>query len=159
MGLGFEVRTATYDDIDAIAKITSEAFVKYASMIGMPTTAALTETTEDIKKDIDENMVLVAFVDGVPVGSVRVKVNMEEKSAYLYRFGVRLNVQNNGIGKSLMNLVDIKMKELGIKTISLHTGAKVSSLVRFYYGRGFYIDSTTKDKGYVRALLIKEYEN
>lgn len=159
MGLGFEVRVATYDDIDAIAKITSEAFVKYAQLIGMPTTAALNETAEDIKKDIDENMILVAFVDGVPVGSVRVKVDMEEKSAYLYRFGVRLNVQNNGIGKSLMNLVDIKMKELGIKTISLHTGAKVSSLVRFYYGRGFYIDSTTKDRGYVRALLVKEYDN
>ena len=158
MGLGFEVRNATYDDIEAISKITSEAFVKYAQMIGMPTTAALTETTEDIKKDIDENIVLVAFVDGVPVGSVRVKVDMKNKSAYLYRFGVRLNAQNNGIGKSLMNLVDIKMKELGIKTISLHTGAKVSSLVRFYYGRGFYIDSTTKDKGYVRAFLIKEYE-
>ena len=158
MGLGFEVRVATYDDIDAIAKITSEAFVKYAQLIGMPTTAALNESEADIKKDIDENMVLVAFVDGVPVGSVRVKVNTEEKSAYLYRFGVRLNVQNNGIGKSLMNLVDIKMKELGIKTISLHTGSKVSSLVRFYYGRGFYIDSTTKDKGYVRALLVKEYE-
>lgn len=158
MSLGFEVRIATHDDIDAIAKITSEAFVKYANMIGMPSTAALTETADDIKKDIDENMVLVAFVDGVPVGSVRVKVNMEDKSAYLYRFGVRLSVQNNGIGKSLMNLVDIKMKELGIKTISLHTGAKVSSLVRFYYGRGFYIDSTTKDKGYVRAHLIKEYE-
>lgn len=158
MGLGFEVRTATYDDIEAIAKITSEAFVKYANMIGMPTTAALTETVEDIKKDIDENLVLVAFVDGVPVGSVRVKVDTENKSAYLYRFGVRLNAQNNGIGKSLMNLVDIKMKEQGVKTISLHTGAKVASLVRFYYGRGFYIDSTTKDKGYVRALLIKEYE-
>ncbi len=158
MGLGFEVRVATYDDIEAIAKITSEAFVKYAQLIGMPTTAALNETAEDIKNDIDRNMILVAFVDGVPVGSVRVKINMEEKSAYLYRFGVRLNVQNNGIGKSLMNLVDIKMKELGIKTISLHTGAKVSSLVRFYYGRGFYVDSTTKDKGYVRAFLVKEYE-
>ena len=86
MGLGFEVRVATYDDIDAIAKITSEAFVKYAQLIGMPTTAALNETAEDIKKDIDENMILVAFVDGVPVGSVRVKVDIEEKSAYLERF-------------------------------------------------------------------------
>ncbi len=158
MASGFEVRKATLEDIEAVSVITSEAFVKYANMIGMPTTAALTETYEDIKKDIEENIVLVAFVDDNPVGSVRVKVDMENKSAYLYRFGVRLTVQNHGIGKSLMNLVDIKMKELGIKTISLHTGSKVSSLVRFYYGRGFYIDSVTKEKGYPRALLIKEYE-
>ena len=56
-----------------------------------------------------------------------------------------------------MNLVDIKMREMGVKRIMLHTGAKVGSLVRFYYGRGFYIDSTTKDRGYIRALLCKDY--
>ena len=122
MNMGFEVRCATYDDIEAIAKITGEAFRKYAEMINMESVAALCETYDDIKKDIDENIVLVAFSDGVPVGSV-----------------------------------DIKMKDMGIKKIYLHTGSKVASLVKFYYGRGFYIDSTTKDKGYVRALLVKEY--
>lgn len=157
MNTGFEVRMATFADIDAIAQITAEAFKKYSQMIGIDKIPALIETAEDIKKDIEENIVLVAFVDGVPVGSVRVRIEKDGESAYLYRFGVRLNVQNNGIGKSLMNLVDIKMKEKGIKRISLHTGAKVSSLVRFYYGRGFYIDSTTKDRGYIRALLVKEY--
>ncbi len=157
MNTGFEVRNATYDDIDAIAQITAEAFKKYASMVGQETIPALSETTEDIKNDIEKNIVLVAFVDGVPVGSVRARIEDDGESAYLYRFGVRLDVQNNGIGKSLMNLIDIKMKEKGIKKISLHTGAKVTSLVRFYYGRGFYIDSTTKDRGYIRALLVKEY--
>lgn len=156
MNLGFEVRYATYDDIEAIAQITSEAFKKYAEMIGMESVAALCETYDDIKKDIDENIVLVAFSDGMPVGSVRVRINADN-TAYLYRFGVRLQVQNNGIGKSLMSLVDIKMREMGIKKISLHTGSKVASLVKFYYGRGFYIDSTAKDCGYVRAHLVKEY--
>ena len=33
-----------------------------------------------------------------------------------------------------------------------------SNLIRFYYGRGYYIDSTTKDRGYIRALLCKDYE-
>ncbi len=56
-----------------------------------------------------------------------------------------------------MNLVDKIMIDKGIKEISLHTGAKITSLVRFYYGRGFYIDSTDKSRGYVRALLKKEY--
>lgn len=154
---GFEVRRATYGDVEAIAQITSEAFVKYAQMAGIDTVAALTETVEDIKRDIDSKLVLVAFMDGEPVGSVRVAVDLENKSAYLSRFGVRLNVQNNGIGKSLINLVDLKMKELGIRKICLHTAAKVGVLVRFYYGRGFYIDSTTKDRGYIRALMCKDY--
>lgn len=157
MGLGFEVRVATYDDIDAIEKITREAFAKYAEMVGNDKIQALAETKDDIKNDIDNKLVLVAFMDDVPVGSVRVQVNLEEKTAYLSRFGVKINSQNNGVGKSLINLVDIKMREMGIQKIMLHTGAKVGSLVRFYYGRGFYIDSTTKDRGYIRALLCKEY--
>lgn len=158
MNLGFEVRRATYDDIDAIEQITHEAFEKYAQMIGNNNIQALSETKEDIKNAIDNSIVLVAFMDNVPVGSVRVKVNEEDKTAYLSRFGVKVSTQNNGIGKSLMNLVDIKMREIGVKRLMLHTGAKVSSLVRFYYGRGFYIDSTTKDRGYIRALLCKDYE-
>lgn len=155
--MGFEVREATYNDIPAIAQITYEAFLKYAELVGNDNIQALKETEEDIKKDIDNSIVLVAFMDNVPVGSVRVKIDKETNTAYLSRFGVKVSSQNNGIGKSLMNLVDIKMRELGVKQIMLHTGAKVSSLVRFYYGRGFYIDSTTKDRGYIRALLCKDY--
>ena len=158
MEVGFEVRIATYEDIDAIEQITREAFEKYASMIGNSNIQALNETKDDIKNDIDTSIVLVAFMDNVPVGSVRVKVNDEDKTAYLSRFGVKISTQNNGIGKSLINLVDIKMREMGVKKLMLHTGAKVSSLVRFYYGRGFYIDSTTKDRGYIRALMYKDYE-
>ena len=55
-------------------------------------------------------------------------------------------------------VVDRIMLKKGVKKICLHTGSKVTSLIRFYYGRGFYIDSTDKSKGYVRALLIKDYE-
>lgn len=158
MNTGFEVRVATYNDIDAIEQITHEAFQKYAQMVGNDNIQALCETKEDIKNDIDNSLVLVAFMDNVPVGSVRVKINEEDKTAYLSRFGVKISSQNNGVGKSLINLVDLKMREMGIKRIMLHTGAKVSSLVRFYYGRGYYIDSTTKDRGYIRALLCKDYE-
>ena len=71
---------------------------------------------------------------------------------------MKTNNQNNGIGKSIMNLVDKIMVKRGVKRISLHTGSKVTSLIRFYYGRGFYIDSTDKSKGYVRALLVKDYQ-
>ncbi|MCC8168817.1 MAG: hypothetical protein LIO59_00240 [Oscillospiraceae bacterium] len=56
-----------------------------------------------------------------------------------------------------MILVDKIMVKTGVTKISRHTGAKITSLIRFYYGRGFYIDSTDKSRGYVRALLIKEY--
>ena len=127
----FQVREATYDDIPAIMNITREAFVKYRELAGTEHLAALDESYNDVKNDINTKVVLLALSDGEPVGSVRVEV-FPDKTAYLSRFAVKVTSQNNGIGKSIMNLVD--------------------------YGRGFYIDSTDKSRGYVRALLIKEYD-
>lgn len=153
----FQVRHATYDDIYDIMSITKEAFVKYQEMAGVTGLPALNETYEDVKNDIDTKVVLIALQDGAPVGSVRVEVDDENHTAYLSRFGVKVTSQNNGIGKSIMNLVDRIMVKRGVKSISLHTGAKITSLIRFYYGRGFYIDSTDKSRGYIRALLQKDY--
>ena len=47
--MGFEVRVAVYDDIDAIEQITNEACHKYAAMVGNDNIQALQETKEDIK--------------------------------------------------------------------------------------------------------------
>ena len=151
-----EIRLAQYDDIPCIMEIIAEALSKFQTMSGAEHLDALYETAEDIKHDIDTKLVLVALSDGHPVGSVRVEI-FPDNTAYLTRFAVKTDNQNNGIGKSIMNLVDKIMRKEGVKTISLHTGSKVTALIRFYYGRGFYIDEIDKSKGYTRAKLVKEY--
>lgn len=153
---GFEIRNASPDDVTQIREITLEAFAKYKELADTDyPLAALNETDEDIINDIENKLVLVAYINGKVVGSVRVAVDGD--TAYLSRFGVSPDYQNLGIGKALMNLVDINMRVQGVKQIQLHTGAKIKSLIIFYYGRGFYIDSTSKDRGYIRALLCKDY--
>ena len=154
---GFEIRNASEKDIDQILEITESAFVKYKELANTKfELPALKETREIIAEDIKNKLVLVAYINGKVVGSVRVAVNGE--LGYLSRFGVNPEYQNLGIGKALMNLVDINMKVMGVKQLQLHTAAKIKSLVCFYYGRGFYIDSTTKERDYIRALLCKDYE-
>ena len=138
-------------------KAVMATLMGYQKMSGVENLAALEESYNDVKKDIDTKVVLLALSDGEPVGSVRVEV-FPDKTAYLSRFAVKVTSQNNGIGKSIMNLVDKIMVKKGVTQIQLHTGSKITSLIRFYYGRGFYIDSTDKSRGYVRALLIKEYQ-
>ena len=114
----FQVRLANYDDIPAIMNITREAFVKYQKMSGVEKLAALEESYNDVKKDIDTKVVLLALSDGEPVGSVRVEV-FPDKTAYLSRFAVKVTSQNNGIGKSIMNLVDKIMVKKGVTQIQL----------------------------------------
>lgn len=152
----FEVRHAEEKDIESIMEITREAFIKYSEMTGVTKLDALNETYEDVKYDIENKFVLIALSDGEPVGCVRVEIK-PDKTAFLTRFAVKVTCQNNGIGKSLMNHVDKSMKKRDVKEISLYTASKTAPLIRFYYGRGFYVESIDSTRGYLRAKLVKEY--
>ncbi|OGO78660.1 MAG: GNAT family N-acetyltransferase [Clostridiales bacterium GWB2_37_7] len=154
----FVVRKANEEDIPQIIEVSKEAFSMYAEGAGITAiVGSLKETYEDLKVELENKLIFVALSDDIIIGSVRVEV-MADKTAYLSRFGVSAKYQCNGIGKLLMNAVDEFMEELGVERLYLHTASRMLSLVRFYYARGFYIESTTKNKGYIRALLCKEYE-
>lgn len=146
------------EDAPAIQSIMREAFKKYKEDTGIAgSLEALEETVESIIDDIKNNEVYIALIDNIAVGSVRVRI-LPDNTAYISRFGVLPKYRNIGVGKSIMSLVDKLLIEKGIRKATLHTAAKYRDLVRFYYDRGFYIDSTTKDRGYVRALMVKEYD-
>lgn len=152
------IRYAVISDLSFIQNITREAFEMYTQCAAIPgTTPALEETCTDIMMDLKTKHCFVAEIDGCVVGCVRIEVK-EDNCAYLSRFAVAIEYQSMGIGSKLMDFVDEVMKQMEVEKIYLHTASKILSLVRFYYGRGYYIDSTTKDRGYIRALLCKEYK-
>ena len=154
----FEVRKANTCDIEEIrilAKMSYNMYTENAGITELVTT--LEETYEDVLKAIETTNVYVALSNEEVIGSVRITIK-PDNTAYLSRFGVSREHQNNGIGKILMNAVDNSMIELGVSCLYLHTASRMFSLIRFYYGRCFYIKSTTNDRGYIRALLCKEYK-
>lgn len=154
----FIIRKANLDDAPDIQNILHEAFKKYMQDTGLTGTMdALEESLEAIKEDIENMEVFIAIIDDIPVGTIRISF-LSDNTAYISRFGVRLDYHNIGIGKALMNLADKVIKAEGVKRVSLHTASKYKDLIRFYYGRNFYVESTSNDKGYIRALLVKEYE-
>ncbi len=153
----FEVKMATEDDIPAIHKITRHAFIKYCEDAGLDfDIAALNETYEDIRSDIKNKEVFIVRIDDEPVGAVRVEL-LPNNEAYLSRFAVDDSHRNSGIGKILMSVVNKIMRANNVKILRLHTCSKVTALIRFYYGRGFYISNVDYSRGYPRAELIKEY--
>ncbi|HEY5583014.1 MAG TPA: GNAT family N-acetyltransferase [Ruminiclostridium sp.] len=157
MNYSFIIRKATIEDAPAISIIMQEAFKKYMQDTGLSgTMEALTERLENIETDILEKEVYIALIDSNPVGTIRIGI-LPDNTAYISRFGVMLDYHNIGIGKSLMNLADKILKSQCVKRVSLHTASKYGDLIRFYYGRGFFIESTSTDRGYIRALLVKEY--
>lgn len=152
----FTVRKAKPEDSEAVVGILQEAFTKYMEDTGLTGTMdALDETVEEAKTAIGSCEVFIAYVNDVPVGTIRFET--EGDTAHISRFGVRLDYHNIGIGKSLMNLIDAEISELGLKKAYLYSASSYTDLIRFYYGRGFYVESTTTDRGYVRAKLVKDY--
>lgn len=153
----FEVRKAITSDIEEIRLLAKKSFKIYAQNAGITgLVAPFEESYEDVKKAVETTNVFVALSNDTIIGSVRIEVKPDH-SAYLSRFGVSSLHQNNGIGKILMNAVDVSMMELGVTNLYLHTASRMFSLIRFYYGRCFYIESTNNERGYIRALLCKEY--
>ena len=152
------VRPATPSDVEAILEITHEAFEKYAFDLGSSqSVTALHEDRNALLRDMEKKLVLVGELDGQPVGSVRCEF-LESGIAYFSRFGVKLYAQSCGMGGALVRAVVDAAKEREMRAIALHTSAKMFSLVRFYYGKGFFIHSTAADRGYLRALLVRELQ-
>lgn len=155
----FEVRRANTFDVEEIQILARKSFKMYIENAGITEIVTpLNETYDDVLNAIETTNVFVALSNQEIIGSVRIEIK-PDNTAYLSRFGVSEVHQNNGIGKILMIAVDNLMTELGITCLYLHTSSRMFSLIRFYYGRCFYIESTNNDRGYIRALLCKEYES
>ncbi|HEY8443401.1 MAG TPA: GNAT family N-acetyltransferase [Clostridia bacterium] len=152
-----EIKRAQIQDSEWIYELTKKAFTVYQNALGEAhfVSPALLETLDDVKNDIVNHNVFAAFMDGKPVGSIRFK-SLSDKLAYIYRFGVDPELNNNGVGSALINAVIDECAKNGYKAIALHTNAKYYKLAKYYYGREFYVHSTDFSKGYIRALFVKD---
>jgi ribosomal protein S18 acetylase RimI-like enzyme len=155
------IREAKHTDAEKILGIMKSSFKNYEKNCKMESEDdhafkidALKETTKDIEKDIETKTVFIAEIDNIAVGTIRIKL-LDNKTAYISRFGVVPEYHNIGIGKSIMNIVFKFLASKNIKSAYLYTASRYTDLVRFYYGRGFYVDSTTTDRGYIRAKMVK----
>ena len=152
------IRPASDSDAPEIKHIVHLDFAEYSSLLGLPTQPkALSETEEDIIRDIHGKRVLIGFVNMTKaVGSVR--YDIQDGIAYISRFAILPNWQQSGMGRALIAQVEEECRLQGVKAICLHTGTKLLAQARFYYANGFYVHSTREDKGYIRGLFIKELQ-
>ena len=149
------IQQATPAHVATVHAITQEAFTQYAADLNLPqAVAALSETEADVLRDIQKKTVLIAYLGDTPAGVVRLQ--FYNGFTYITRFGVRLMAQGCGIGHALIRAAQTASHEMGMKALLLHTSTGIGDLMHFYYGQGFLIHSTTSDRGYIRALMVKE---
>ena len=156
MGCGLKIRRAEKEDADKILAVTKAAFMLYSSELpSQQPVAALNESADDVIRDIEKHVVYVAEEDGRLVGAIRLK-KLTGELAYVYRFGVSPLIGNTGVGSGLLAKVIDECTQEGFKADALHTNSRYYKLARYYYGKQFFVHSTCFDKGYIRALFVKE---
>jgi len=139
-----------------LLEITKLAFEDYKKELG-PTVEvkALKEKLSDVEYDIDHNEVYVALSNKKLIGGIRVK-KLSDELAYIYRFAVEKDATGQGVGSNLLAHAIEECIESGYSAIALHTNTKYFKLAKYYYGKNFFVHSTNTDRGYIRALFIKE---
>ena len=153
-----EIKQASPEQADAISRVTREAFKIYKDALHSEKDvrlSALTETAEDVLNDIKKHTVLAAAEDGRVIGAIRVE-KLSAELAYIYRFAVDPAETSGGVGSGLLAAAVKLCAEKGFSAIALHTNSKYYKLARYYYGKKFYVHSTSLEKGYIRALFVKE---
>lgn len=149
-------KKADKDDIADIMRVTKKSFTIYAQTIKKEDKVdALKETEADVLSDIENKHVYICKVDGETVGSVRFEL-LKDNIAYLSRLAVDPDIQSLGIGGLLLEKVRRECVKLDVSAIALYTASKMRSTVAFYLKNGYYIHNITKNKSYIRALLVNE---
>lgn len=157
MKKSFLIRRATVKDSGHIKSVLNKSFRKYVEAANIPgTVKALEETISDIEHDIEHKTVFIALIDNEPAGSIRVEL-LPDNTAYITRFGVQPDYNNMGIGTALMDAVDKLLGTNGVTKVRLNTASNHVELMRFYYSRGFYVESVSNNRGYPRAVMVKNY--
>jgi GNAT superfamily N-acetyltransferase len=144
-----ELRTATLEDAELIARLTRESWV------GKPANSSgHFESVEMVEQSLREGHAIIMYLAGVPVGSVRWYPIMGESTPEVTYYGAiaweigRLGIlpayRGRGLSTWLMNEIMIRATSKGIEELRLAVRTDEPGLLEFYKRQGFFEDSSIK---------------
>ncbi|KXS44930.1 MULTISPECIES: GNAT family N-acetyltransferase [unclassified Candidatus Frackibacter] len=153
--MDIKIKKAELADSDLVFNLTKRAFQHYNDPSLFPTTPALLETREDVKREIKKKEILIAYLNNKPVGSVRYH-SSDGETFYLSRLGVLAKYQNRNVGQRLINEVEARVKAKGGKRVTLYSAYRLKGLLDFYKSLGYKVVDLKEDADYTRAVISKE---
>jgi ribosomal protein S18 acetylase RimI-like enzyme len=134
----FRIREMSIDDFAEVFHIGEEVFtVDYSQ--------SLYRTWDEYEIttlfNSDNELCLVAEAGdrilGFALGTTVEKHNSPWKYGYLVWLGVRLGIQQGGVGSGLFKEIKRRMKEQGVRMIIIDTSADNQPAIRFFQKQGF----------------------
>ena len=139
------IRDARPDELDAVARLTRDAYLQYKNPIPEPAWKAYLEDIMDIRSRVKVADIIVAEIKGHMVGTVTLFLKPSNSSregwpkdwAGIRLLGVHPDYRGRGIGRALMEECIRRCREKGISTIGLHTSELMEIARKMYEKMGF----------------------
>ena len=156
----YTCRQGSLADAEEIHILMQQAFADYAKKKNKQNNgeevinSALREKLEDVKTDLENNIVLVLSDADQIIASLRLE-KISDKRYLLKRFAVSPDYQNQGLGTMLFQQAVKEIMELNAHYLQLYSSLENKKLVCFYQHLGFNCLETDHSKGYERGLWVK----
>ncbi|NUR80066.1 MAG: tRNA (guanosine(37)-N1)-methyltransferase TrmD [Dermatophilaceae bacterium] len=131
-----EIAAATPGDVPELAVLMRACWVQEALVNDTLDVPALHESLDDVRASLDTTQTWVARKAGRLVGAVR--TSRHDDDWHIGRLCVVPDLQGRGLGRRLLEHAESTAPD-GIRTFSLHTGAKSTDNLRLYRKAGYRI--------------------
>jgi ribosomal protein S18 acetylase RimI-like enzyme len=144
--VGFEIRQVQPEEYEEAGRVTASAWLELLPHDPSPDWEAYLARIADIRDRADRTLILGAFEDGRPLGTVtlEVDVKVDEDSgslspdtANVRMLGVAPEARRRGIGRALMEVVMAEARAQGKRVLTLNTGERQRAAIAMYQAMGF----------------------
>ena len=137
------IRPIDTADAGEVLTIQRAAFASEALIYGDPDMPPLTQTLEELRAELVENLGCVAVSDHRIVGAVRAR--LDGTLLLIGRLAIAPDQQGEGLGTTLLNAVEERGRDAGATEAELFTGALSEANQRLYEREGYHRTETTDD--------------
>ncbi|MGN8550985.1 UNVERIFIED_CONTAM: GNAT family N-acetyltransferase [Microbacterium sp. SLM126] len=138
-----DIRPIAEEDAGETLTLQRAAFVQEALIYDSVQMPPLTQSLEELRAELVENLGCVARDDGRMVGAVRARADGE--LLLVGRLAIAPDVQGRGIGSRLLEAVERRGREAGCREAELFTGSLSEANLRLYARTGY--RETTRVEG------------
>jgi predicted N-acetyltransferase YhbS len=149
--VGLEIRLCQPADAAAVHRLTQLAFREYGWLD--PPSAALKESEESVRDDLERSSGALALVDELAVGCLR--FDHEASAVHVRRVAVDPARQRQGIGKALMVWVHDYAHAHGYPEVSVGVRRQLPGNLRFYERLGYTVVAEHRHPGYAAVTWIE----
>jgi GNAT superfamily N-acetyltransferase len=152
-----EIRPIGPDDAGEALTLQRAAFVQEALIYNSVQMPPLTQTLDEMRAELVDNLGCVARIDGRMVGVVRAQ--RDGPLLLIGRLAIAPDMQGRGLGSALLEAVEERGRSVGCREAELFTGSLSEANLRLYQREG-YRESVRveEDDGIEQVFLRKPLE-